>query len=120
MRSILRHFNELTIELKGFDIICVTETWLTSRANDRILHFPGLRQDRTSVPPNARPKKGGGILMYIKEELEAYVQPLKLYCGRTHYSEELWIKITQPGHKHLTIGTIYPIGKNRLFCKYFE
>ena len=110
------HLDELLLQLEGYNIIGVSETWLTSRADDRILRFPGyviVRQDRQAIPPRTKPKKGGGLLLYIREELEAYVQLLTPFCHCTCYSEELWIKITPPGHKHLILGLIYrpPSGK---------
>ena len=110
IRSILRHLDELILQLQGHKIIGISETWLTERVDDRILHFPGysiIRQDRVAIPPKTKPKKGGGLLLYIIEELEAYVEVLEPHCHCTVYSEELWIKITPPGQKHMILGLIY-------------
>ena len=79
----------------GFDIIGLTETWLSSRSNNQLLHYPGyfiIRRDRNAIPPAKKPKKDGGILLYAKSDLEVYVQVLETYSKCTAASEELWIK----------------------------
>ena len=109
-RSLLKHVDEVRSQFDGFDIIGLTETWLSCRSNDCILHYPGyfiIRHDRTAIPPAKRPKKGGGILIYAKSEYEVYVQVLESHCKCTAASEELWIKINRPGHKRVLIGIIY-------------
>ena len=109
-RSLLKHLDEVRSQFDSFDFICLTETWLSCRANDHILHFPGyfiIRQDRIAIPPAKRPKKGGGILIYAKTEYEVYIQVLEGYSKCTVCSEELWIKINRPGHKRVIIGLVY-------------
>ena len=114
IRSLLRHIDELQKQLDGFDIIAITETWLTKRADDRLLHFPNfsfIRQDRTYLNEKNIVKKGGGILLYFKTTLEPYITLLDHSTNNKHI-EETWVQCKMPGHKNFTLGIIYrpPMG----------
>jgi len=59
---------ELIAEQEGYDIIGITETWLTSLVENAELELQGyriLRKDRDSQVKT----RGGGVLIYIREEI---------------------------------------------------
>ena len=48
-RSLLRNLDEIQKQFSNYDIIAITETWLTKQVDDRLLTFPNhslIRQDR--------------------------------------------------------------------------
>ena len=60
---------ELKIRSKGYDIVAITETWADANITDAELHLPGFtsfRVDRSS-------SKGGGVILYIRSDLQASV-----------------------------------------------
>ena len=121
VRSLLKHLDEIHVELGQYDVIGLTETWLTPRANDLLLtlntHFV-IRQDRTTRTGNNKIKKGGGILLYIKKPLEQFVRILDCSIC-TANSEEIWVEIKKPGWKIVNMGFIYrpPNGDIKIFIK---
>ena len=109
IRSLLRNIDELQKQLTDFDLIAITETWLTDRADDRLLIFPNysfIRRDRKHLNENDKIKKGGGILIYFKTILEPYITALDHNVNNKHI-EELWIQCNRPGHKKFTLGVVY-------------
>ena len=67
-RSIFSKLDELKYNLKDFDIIVFTETWLNSSVTDSMLkweNFQLVRLDRESF----RNKRGGGICLYIRSAI---------------------------------------------------
>ena len=120
-RSLLRHIDEIQSEMNGYDIIALTETWLTDKIDDRLLTFckySFLRLDRNYVNSFNTTKKGGGILVYFKKELEPYVKDIENNV-MTRHSEELWVTFKKPGRKVLTLGIVYrpPSGDVPTFIK---
>lgn len=60
--------SELTADFKNSEIICLglIETWLNTNMPNHLINIPGfnlVRLDREAT------KRGGGILMYIREDL---------------------------------------------------
>ena len=111
-RSLLKHKDEIEFALGGYDVIGITETWLTERVDDRLIGFTQrpysvLRQDRVTLLPSGRIKKGGGIVIYIKSDLAPYVQRLSDRCKCTSDSEELWLTLCKPGWKKIILAIIY-------------
>ena len=87
----------------------MTETWLTYKADDRLLTFPNysfIRQDRNYLNENNTTKKGGGIVFYFKTILEPFITVLEHDANNKHI-EELWVQCKRPGHKNFTLGVVY-------------
>lgn len=86
-------------ELKDFDILCFTESWLHNAVSDNDLLLNGFdpphRKDRTD-------RAGGGVLVFCKDFL----------CSKRrddleiHGLENIWIEINVKPEKYL-IGTFY-------------
>ena len=109
IRSLLRNVDEFQKQMNGFDIIAITETWLTERADDRLLTFPNysfIRRDRKYLNRNNKTKKGGGIIIYFKAILEPYITTIDHDVNNKHI-EELWVQCSRPGHKKFILGVVY-------------
>lgn len=113
VRSLSKNFQEFRdhVEQNKYDVIAVTETWLSTKlSNDnfRILNYSMIRKDRDSL--------GGGVAFYVKN-------PLKF--SRTNYDtlnqnfEHLWIRITID-HKKFLVGVIYKNKYDATFIDNFE
>ena len=110
IRSLLKHKDELSAELLGYDIIALTETWLTPRVIDRMIdidEYTLLRQDRVAKTAAGKEKRGGGVCIYIKSELIPHVSLLPDICQNDKDSEEMWISLAKPGNKKILLGVIY-------------
>ena len=58
--SLTKHKDEICAELLGYDILGLTETWLTPKVIDRLVDIDGytlLRQDRITKTSSGKVKK---------------------------------------------------------------
>ena len=100
-RSIINKKNELDImvdEIKPH-IIGITESWANNDITDAELGLEGyvmFRKDRMG-------KRGGGVLLYIKETIPAYEVQLH---EEADFNEAIWCKLVT-GHTTVTIGVVY-------------
>ena len=73
-RSLLCNYDEFldfTCSVNNvFDVICTSETWLTESTDD-LINLTGY----TFIGRNRRDKRGGGVGVYIKNELKFKVRP---------------------------------------------
>ena len=99
-RSIINKKNELDImvdEIKH--IIGITESWANNDITDAELRLEGyvmFRKDRMG-------RRGGGVLLYIKETIPAYEVQLQ---EESDCNEAIWCKLVT-GHTTVTIGVVY-------------
>ena len=80
-------------------IIGITESWANNDITDAELGLEGyviFRKDRIG-------RRGGGVLLYIKETIPAYEVQLK---EETYCNEAIWWKLVK-GHTTVTIGVVY-------------
>ena len=100
-RSILNKKNELDImvdEIKPH-IIGITESWANNDITDAQLGlevYVMFRKDRMG-------RRGGGVLLYIKETIPAYEVQLQ---EEADCKEAIWCKLVT-GHTTVTIGVVY-------------
>ena len=101
VRNIINKKNELNImvdEAKPH-IIGITESWANNDITDAELGLDGyvmFRKDRIG-------RRGGGVLLYIKETIPAYEVQLK---EEADCNEAIWCKLVT-GHTTVTIGVVY-------------
>ena len=82
VRSLYPHLNECYARYKDFDVICLSETWLNSTYTDQIIameRFDIFRLDRENgsiVDKSGKPKRGGGLIMYVKKDLSKFTKVL--------------------------------------------
>ena len=121
-RSIYRKLDQIIVLYKECDIICFTETWLTPKLGNHLLHFPGktlFRQDRVYQTGNV---KGGGLCIYIDSKFARYSTVNTDISACTRDYEILGLDIKTPGNRFMTILCMYrpPKGKHTLFNIYLE
>ena len=100
-RSIINKKSELNIMVDDIKphIIGITESWANNDITDAELGLEGyvmFRKDRIG-------KRGGGILLYIKETIPAYEVQLQ---EEADCKEALWCNLVT-GHTKITIGVVY-------------
>lgn len=79
-RSLINHLDELKVSfLDGsFDVCVFTESWLHSNCTDNLIHAQGyslFRLDRRVERHSGYVKKGGGIIVYVKEGTDVCTWP---------------------------------------------
>ena len=97
-RSIINKNTELNIMVDDIKphIIGITESWANNDITDAELGLEGyvmFRKDRMG-------RRGGGVLLYIKETIPAYEVQLQ---EEADCKEALWCKLVT-GHTTVTIG----------------
>ena len=100
-RSIINKKTELNIMVDDIKphIIGITETWANNDITDAELGLEGyvmFRKDRMG-------RRGGGVLLYIKESIPAYEVQLQ---EEADCKEALWCNLVT-GHTTVTIGVVY-------------
>ena len=100
-RSIINKKSELNIMVDDIKphIIGITESWANNDITDAELGLEGyvmFRKDRIG-------KRGGGVLLYIKETIPAYEVQLQ---EEADCKEALWCNLVT-GHTKITIGVVY-------------
>ncbi len=86
-RSVLPKLSELAsvAAQSSPDVIAVTETWLNPSVPDGALLLPNystiVRDDRTE-------RRGGGVMLFIRDDLQFSVRP-----DLTVWHESVWIEI---------------------------
>ena len=100
-RSIIHKKTELNIIVDDIKphIIGITESWANNDITDAELGLEGyvmFKKDRMG-------KRGGGVLLYIKETIPAYEVQLQ---EEADCKDALWCNLVT-GHKTITIGVVY-------------
>ena len=100
-RSIINKKTELNIMVDDIKphIIGITESWANNDITDAELGLEGyvmFRKDRMG-------RRGGGVLLYIKETIPAYEVQLQ---EEADCKEALWCNLVT-GHTTVTIGVVY-------------
>ena len=100
-RSIINKKNELNIMVDDIKphVIGITESWANNDITDAELGLKGyvmFRKDRIG-------RRGGGVLLYIKETIPAYEGQLQ---EEADCNEAIWCKLVT-GHTRVTIGVVY-------------
>ena len=114
------------VKQMGFHVFSISETWLTEVMPDSFLNISEynlVRWDRKwcEIGSNVV-KRGGGVALYIKEELTFSQQGLGQYNVSNKNIECLWIKILRENAKDIIVGIVYrpPGGNVEMFCDYLK
>lgn len=99
IRSLVANFNQFRDQVTkyNFDIIGVTETWMSTAINSDVIkidQYNFIRQDR--------PMRGGGVGMYIKNNLKFSL----LVSECCDFVEYIWLKV-RVNKQELAVGTVY-------------
>ena len=93
------------LESERFDLLCVSETWLTPDTLPRFMVFPGyamVRRDRAESTDGQR-VRGGGVAVIHREELHCQV----LQTPPTSLLETLWVSVSVRGGRPAIVGVTY-------------
>lgn len=115
--SSLTEFKQM-IEDYNFDIVCVTETWLQNKTQEKYVQIPDY-----VFKGNHRGSKGGGVGIYLKESIT--------FKERTDIPkidpsiEQFWVEVNGKNkNSHYLVGCIYQPsskeGEKREWCDKFE
>ena len=107
VRSLFPNVDLVRHSFDNYDIICLCETWLTNGHTDSMIQIPDfdiVRLDRTN---DNRPKRGGGLLFYIRSEIFPYVRKIEEISTINKDLEQLWIVLERPNHRTEIISVIY-------------
>ena len=110
VRSLLRKTVEIEHNFTDFDIIGLTETWLSGIVDSNVIGVSGyslIRKDRSTKWDDQVKKSGGGTAFYIEDNLNQFVSCLESYSKVTKTLKQLWIKIEKPNFKKQLIGLMY-------------
>ena len=119
-RSMFNKFDQIKETFLGFDVILLSETWLTPSIPDTAITIDGynlVRQDR-GLPGG---KRGGGLCIYVKSKFKLdYLE--KSFNQVTNDFEILGVTIKHPYIKPFNILGIYrpPNGKQQVFIKHLD
>ena len=58
----------ILIHQNSFDILAISETWLSDKIPNELVNIPGFNVYRKD-----RPSHGGGVLIYIKGDFTSYI-----------------------------------------------
>ena len=99
--SIINKKTELNIMVDDIKphIICITESWENNDITNAELGLEGyvmFRKDRIG-------RRGGGVLLYIKDTIPAYEVPLQ---EKADCNEAIWCNLVT-GHTTVIIGVVY-------------
>ena len=89
---------EATALTSNYDVIGVTETWLSESDGDEynISGYTLYRKDRQD-------RRGGGVALYIRNSLDAQV----LNLDKENNAESIWVRIMDTNSKGIIIGACY-------------
>ena len=95
-----------TVLQHDLDILCISETWLSDPAADKILIFPGYKLVRRDRPTRRFRNRvvGGGVAILYRDCLNCSVIPI--ICNSDD-CESLWVSVSGGGRRSATVGVIY-------------
>ena len=110
-RSIISNMTVIQpiIEESNIDICTISESWLHELVPDKFVEIPGykfIRQDRNRILDGEKKKRGGGLITYISNKIENFINRIDLQQNNEHI-ESQWIEIQQPYQKKCIVGNIY-------------
>ena len=90
----------------GADILCFTETHIRTGTPDHLVSLPGYkvyRRDRLV----GRKKSGGGVAIYVREDMQVNRLSLTTRAGSSSHVESLWVKVKVSKRRSVTVCLIY-------------
>ena len=108
VRSLVRNLKETYVVMLGYDVVCVSETWLHDKISDTLLTFNGYKSYRQDRQGNDNVKqRGGGLMVYIKDPIFGFSNIIPLLCKISVNLEQLWFEICKPNYKRQIICVLY-------------
>ena len=112
-------------ENKNINVFTISESWLTPDITDNLLNIDDhtlYRLDRSWGDTPHTTKKGGGVCMYVRNDLDASYLLLKESNISTQHGEIQWLSIQNDYCKNIIIANCYrpPSGKVENFVNLLE
>ena len=105
-RSIRNKFPQIKTEMwnKGIDILCFTETWLTSINLNVDFDLPGYNLYRVD---RAREMRAGGVCVYVREDFSCDSCKFSELNMSNDQIEIQWLVVSKGKSKKMLIGNVY-------------
>ena len=102
IRSLYDTIDQLraTLYNSSVNVITLSETWLRKGVSDSMIKIEGYRTFRLDRTNRLRAKRGGGLLVYIKENLAAETATLDNLNLVSSDVEAQWLEIRRPVSKN--------------------
>ena len=111
------------IQALNLEVFTLSETWLNESLPSTMFAVKGynfVRLDRNwKSTGQANTTKGGGVAVFVKENISVSVNEYSRHNIRCETAEVLWVSINQQNMRKTVIGTIYrpPQGDVKEFVK---
>jgi hypothetical protein len=90
-----------------YDIVAIAESWLNGETiNNETIHVPGYTVFRTDRVHHANCSRGGGVLLYVHESLNAVDLSISTHLCETD-CDSVWCNITINNSLRLVVGCVY-------------
>ena len=92
------NLSEMQARFKDYDILCFCETWLNNNIKDQMISIKGFdlfRLDREKgniKSKKGKPKRGGGLIIYIKKGLSDFAEIVEELSSISGNVEQLWVE----------------------------
>ena len=100
----------LFLENSNITVATISETWLTGAIPDSLVNVPGyniLRNDRKTKNLNGHTKKGGGVALYVKDNITVDVTYLNHLNKSTEILETQWVILEFEYMKNIIVCNTY-------------
>ena len=93
----------------NIDIICLSETWLKNGIHSNYVNIPSYNLSRLdrNWSDNGSLKKGGGVGMYIKNDIQFSDNELKHLNSSSIDIEVQWVSIKKQNNRKMYVANVY-------------
>lgn len=110
VQSLKPKLPDLRLELStvtDYDILAISETWLTANVPTRLLTVSGYQLHRCDRPRTSRLAKGhGGVALLSRDSYDVTVLPTPAADNGSNL-EALWTTVRTSRHRQLLVGSFY-------------
>ena len=100
----------LDLPISDIDVFSVSETWLSSTVEDRLISVPGykfIRWDRLTRKQNGQTKTGGGLGIYVKQDIEVDPSTYEGLNRSDSTIEMQLVLVARPHNKNILLINVY-------------
>ena len=110
VRSLLPKMSDVKrmLQVSSASVLALSETWLDSSISDNEIAIAGY-----SIVRKDRDRHGGGVLMYIKENLAFNVRTDLYEEGM----ESVWVELLLPKSRGILVNSVYRSPRDNLFVE---
>ena len=109
IRSLYRKIDQVSLSYSNVDFLMLTETWLNDKYDDVSIWIHGMtvyRNDRCNALPEHFqnrniPKRGGGVLIYVRNHWTPYVTICPEAMQITQDYECIGLHVSKPNNRKM-------------------